>query len=152
MYFFVLLYFIFGPLKSEFSSFSVTSIYIYGILFGLNYGLIIIFGICKSIIGIIVLLKYYKYEEIKFEIKKLLLTIPYILILAYVLTIIISHHVRWGHGLYEIIIIIFVFIGNFFWEYYWIYLYRKKNISKEFMYLYCGLFPFFLYSVFMFFI
>jgi hypothetical protein len=152
MYIFVLLYFIFDPLKSEFSSFPVISIKVIRILFGLNYSLITIFGICKSVIGIIVFFKYYKYDEIKLESKKLLLTIPYIIISAYVLIVIISHHIKWGNRIYEIIIIIFVFVGNIFWEYYWIYVYTKKNISKEFMYIYCGLFPFFLYSVFMFFI
>jgi hypothetical protein len=121
-------------------------------LFSFNFGLIAIYAIIKSIFGIIILFKYYIHENIKININKIILTIPYIIVSIYILVIIISNHIRWGNRIYEIIITLFIFIGNIIWEYYWIYLYEKKNISKEYIYLYCGLFPFFLYGIFFIFI
>jgi hypothetical protein len=151
MYVFTLLYFIGGPLSSEFNKFPVDLIIFLQNFFFLNTGLICIYGIVRALIGIIIFAKGIKKENVHFEIKNMLLTIPYLLASIYSIIMFIIRFVKWYETLHEtdsLFFLITIFIGNYLWLYYWTALYNEKNISKEFIYIFCGLFPGFMYIIF----
>jgi len=115
----------------------------FGILLYSSFFLLIYIFI-KSIIGIVTFIKYYKSGEIKFEFKKMLLIVPYILLYCF-FTIKFIYESNAEHYfdfffLPRMIILPIAFFGNLLWFYYWIYMNKKNNISKYFLNIYNGIF------------
>ena len=105
------------------------------LLFGTFFLLIYIF--VKSIIEIRYFIKCYRNKEIRFEIKKLLITIPYVLIYCFFTIRFLyesKHFFDWFY-IPRIIISPIAFIGNLLWFYYWIFV-NRLNISKLFLKIY----------------
>jgi hypothetical protein len=110
--------------------------FVYSFIFAVPlFYIIVLYGLLRSIFGIIIFIKNIKNKNITFRIKYILLMIPLMLLfINYILEII-----HYGI-LNKLIIGIIIFIGSLLWLYNWFLLYNKKasqeNIFKGYEYIY----------------
>ena len=153
MYILVLLYIISKPLLNNNDPFLFELRYPSEIIFLINIFLIIIYGLLKNILCIILFIKKYKKDEIKINKEKILLPIIITIYLIFTLINIIYmnkwyEYVLYGNFNFWIIFCIIITCGTILWEYYWIFIHNKKNISKEYIYFYTGLHLYFIHIFF----
>jgi hypothetical protein len=114
------------------------------VLYLFSYFIVFIYCIIKNILGIIIIIKYSRTENIKIEENKLLIIIPYIFVLLFsiikTLFLIKTNYYESYDILYFMIILAILFAGNSIWLYYWIYMRENKNISKSVFYLLYGIY------------
>jgi hypothetical protein len=147
MYSLAALYMISEPFGSEFVRFSARLYDTFRLFSKLVYVMLMVYVLFRGVIGTILFCGNSKHNGIKAGLKPLLLTVPYIAVSFFAVMMIVYYQIKWPYmsRIFEMVTGAFIVLGNYLWLYSWVCMYKRKDIAQEFMYLYCGLFPGFVY-------